>query len=53
MIKGRELNQKKTLTDVLSELEAYESEDDVYRVIDEAGLIPAIKYTNPIENFDD
>ena len=44
---------KKTLADTLSEFEAYESEEDVYRLIDEAGLIPAIKYTNPIENFDE
>ena len=44
---------KKTLADTLSEFEVYEAEEDVYRLIDEAGLIPAIKYTNPIENFDE
>lgn len=47
------MTPKKTLADTLAEFEAYESEEDVYRLIDEAGLIPAIKYTNPIENFDE
>lgn len=45
---------KKTLADTLAEFEAYdEQQEDLYRLIDEAGLIPAIKYTNPTENFDE
>lgn len=47
------MTKKKTLADTLADFEAYEPEEDLYRVIDEAGLIPAIKYTDPIENFDD